>query len=309
MQSRPFESAGIQAFPTRASWDAVAHELLGTVLDRWGLTAGESYHGGYSGTVLRVTTGDGGPAVLKVAFPHVEGIPEAIGLETLGAGLAPTVLRQDAWAWALLLEQVTPGTPLSASGLPVREALEIGGELLARISAAGPGPGMPMLAEVVTGYADVARSRRAGQRGRLTDLGVVELVGEAIDELDRLAADESAMAFVHGDVNPGNLLRASDGWRVVDPKPMTGDPAYDLWPLVGQLGAPFTVPDPVDVLGRQLVVAASAAGIDPVRAIRWAFARSGLNVTWYLAEDDTALAAQDASELRVWAALRRSVLD
>lgn len=309
MESRRFESAAIQAFSTRASWDAVAYEMLRTVLDRWGLTAGESYLGGYSGTVLRVTTAEGDPAVLKVAFPHAEGVPEAIGLETLGAGLAPAVLRQDAWAWALLLERIDPGTPLSASALPVRDALEIGGALLARVSAAGPAPGMPTLAEVVAGYAEAARSRRPGQLGRLAELGVASLVGEAIDELDRLAADESSPAFVHGDLNPGNLLRAHDGWRVVDPKPMIGDPAYDLWPLVGQLGTPFTATDAADALGRQLAVAASAAGIDPVRAIRWAFARSGLNVTWYLAEDDPILAAQDAAELRVWGALRRSVLE
>ncbi len=62
--------------------------------------------------MLQVTTADGTSAVLKVGFPHFEGVWEAVGLERWGPDLAPEVLRQDPWTWSLLLEQLRPGTQL-----------------------------------------------------------------------------------------------------------------------------------------------------------------------------------------------------
>ncbi len=44
---------------------------------------------------------------------------------------------------------------------------------------------------------------------------------------------------VHGDANPGNVLAARrEPWLVIDPKPMVGDPSYDLCPLLVQVDDP-----------------------------------------------------------------------
>lgn len=303
-----FETAGIAAYPTRARWDADAVELLGTVLARWNLTAGRTYPGGFSATVLEVTQEDGTPAVLKVGYPHEEAIAEAVALGAFPDGAAPRLLRQDPWAWAMLLERIEPGTSLLAAELPPEEALGCGAELLARIAAVGPVPGIPALVTVVRQYAAVARARWAEQLPAIDELGATELVDSALDELVALAADDTATAMVHGDFNPGNVLRSGEGWVAIDPKPMTGDACFDLWPLVSQLGSPFTRADPVAALARQLTAAAAASGCDPVRSARWAFARTGLNVTWYLQERNTELAAADVAALRVWAALREQVI-
>ena len=309
MRTGPFEIAGIAAYPTRQAWDAAATEILGTVLTRWNLTIdGAPFTGGQGGTVLRVRTESGGPAVLKVGFPHEEAVYEAVGLAALPPGTAPAVLRQDPWSWALLLEEILPGDPLSRARLPTVEALRCGGALLARIAATGPVAGLPALAEVVHGYASVARARWDGHRSRLERLGATDLVAAAIDELDALADGGLTTGFVHGDFNPGNILRAGGGWAVIDPKPMTGDPCYDLWPLVSQLGSPFTATDPVAALTDQLTHAADSAGLDPVRCARWAFARSGLNVSWYLAEDEHDYAAADAGRLRHWVTVRSALV-
>lgn len=307
MQCRAFEIAGIAAYPTRAAWDAAAVDILGSVLSRWRLTPGEPFVGGYSGSVLRVTTADGLPAVLKVGYPHEEAVLEAVGLQALGAA-APEVLDQDPWSWAMLLEEIRPGIRLSVSDLPVRRRLLDGAALLARIGATGPVVGLPMLADVVHEYVAVARARRDGQLERLQRLDAVALVGEAIDELEALADSGPANAFVHGDFNPGNILSRGADWIVVDPKPTVGDPSYDLWPLVAQLGSPFGAGRAREVLIERLAVGAAEAGLDPVRATRWAFARTGLNVSWYLEEQNIALAARDVAELRVWADIRRSVI-
>ena len=303
MEPRLFESTAIGAYATKPAWDAVAVEILGVMLERWALTPGRVLMGGYTGTVLEVTGADGAPAVLKIGFPHVEGIAEAVALAAFPSGTAPAVLRQDPWTWAMLLERITPGIPLSEAGLPPDEALVVGAELLARIAASPIPRGVPTLASVVREYTTLARARADEQHGPLGDLGVRELVTAAIDDLDDLAlADGTAM--VHGDFNPGNILKSGGGWACVDPKPMVGDSAYDLWPLVSQLGAPFGAADPASTLAGQLTLAAGTAGIDPVRAARWAVGRTALNVTWYLAEGLPDLAARDAAELPVWGRAR-----
>ena len=294
MECGPFETAVAGEFPSRSQWDAAAADLVATMLARWNLTAGEPFVGGEAACVLRVSRSDGSPAVLKIGYPHVEATWEAVGLEA-AAGLAPTVYRQDAWTWSMLLEEVTPGTPMSRAELGTDDALVQGAELLAALHARPVPPGIPTLADAMGAYAAQARDRMPGQAAALDALGIRGLVDHAIADLVDLAATGKATALLHGDFNPGNLLLdGRRGWIVIDPKPMSGDPAFDLWPLVGQLGTD---------IGHNLAVAAGAAGVDAERAARWSLARTGINVGWYLAEGLAGQAESEAKALRGWARL------
>ena len=68
---------------------------------------------------------------------------------------------------------------------------------------------------------------------------------------------------MHGDLNPGNLLAAGGGrWLAIDPKPMRGDPAYDLWPLLEQVDDPFEHPDPAAVLRERVALLAGLLDLD-----------------------------------------------
>jgi len=292
MECVPFETAVDGVFPTRTDWDAAAAELVATMLHRWNLTPNEPFVGGASASVLRVIRADGSPAVLKVGYPHVEGIWEAVGLQAAG-DLSPAVYEQDAWTWSMLLEEVRPGTPLSRAGLPVDEALAVGGELLARLHARDVPAGIPSLADAMTGYVTQAIERMERLGPSLDGLGVRALVDRAIAMLMDLALTAPDTALLHGDFNPGNILRAEQGWRVVDNKPMHGDPAFDVWPLAAQLG-----PN----LEAQLAAAAVAADVDAERATHWAFARTGITVSWYLADGDTKAADSEAKALKRWSA-------
>jgi len=287
MTAVPFERSVTESFASKSAWDATSFELVATILDRWHLSAGTAFEGGVAASVLSVTTSDGTPAVLKVGYPHWEAIYEAVGLDAYGAELAPRVLRQDAWTWSLLLEKIEPGIQLSMASLAPDAALMAASRLHRRLAAAPVPEGVPSVAEVVESY---LRPARALARDRL--------VSKALDEMDRLSAEAAPAMLLHGDFNPGNILTSGAGFRVIDPKPLVGDPAFDLWPLLEQVGTPTAYS--VALVGR-------LTGYSPDRIARWCTARAGLNVTWLLDDvdepPDLALADIALERLRFWAGL------
>jgi len=272
----PFELAAIDAYPSKQAWDAAAADLVTTMLARWHLVAREALVGGEAGSVLRVTTAAGEHAVLKVGFPHVEAVWEAVGLESWGPRLAPRVLRQDPWTWAMLLEDVQPGIPLSREG-----SLEAGAELYARLSEVPAPRELPTLAEAMRPFVDKAVASSDQHAAGLAEfVALLEFSGDA---------------SLHGDYNPGNVLQRGEDWVTIDPKPMRGDPAFDLWPLVSQIAG--------GKLEKKLELACEITGVDADRAARWGFARSALNISWFLADGNTKAAAVAVKETAEWAAV------
>lgn len=296
----------MESFPSLEEWTAAAPEIVGRMLHRWQLTPGDAFVGGANGSTLRVTRPDGGNAVLKVAFPHEEGKWEAVGLEAFPAQLRPAVLAQDPWTWSMLLAEITPGRSLAASlgASDPRAALAAAGRLHLALTASPVPDALPRLADAMRDYAVQARDRLPQQYQELLGLDVQGLVVAAIDELAALATTGPAHALLHGDFNPGNILDAGAGnWVAIDPKPLVGDAAYDLWPLVSQVGLPFAMAEPQRRLAEYLAIAADAAEVDVGRAARWGWARAGLNVSWLLAEGNADAAAAEARALRAWAAV------
>lgn len=298
-----FQRSGRQPWPTISSWQGETAAHVATALDRWHLTAGEPYTGGEAGAVLRVTDSTGESAVLKVGFPHVEAVGEALALDAWAPELAPRVLRQEPWAWWLLLERIEPGIPLSTAALAPEDALRVGGRMLAALSAAPAAPELPSVREIVDAYLVSAAARRPARTAALASTESEALVEHGLALAAALAQDDSGRALVHGDLNPGNLLMADDrpsGWVAIDPKPMRGDPEFDLEPLVTQLGSASRAALPPTQLEASVRLAADHAGLDADLAARWGVARTALDVTWYAADRNEHAMVAALARLRAW---------
>jgi streptomycin 6-kinase len=290
----PFERSAIDAYASKTAWDAVATEILGTMLERWRLTDARILPATAAAVVATVRQVDGPTAVLKIVYPHEEGIWEAAALDALPRDLVPAVLRQDGWTWAMLLERLGPGTSLLDSGIPALEAVRIGAELHRRMAAVPPPAGVPPLALQYRPFVD--RLFAGDAAAALLEAGFPDdAAAQASEEFDRLCATTPVEALLHGDLNPTNILRHGSGWRIVDPKPVTGDPAFDSFSLVRDLLADTGSPGQ---LAQLTDTAARVAGVDRDRALRWMRVRSILSACWNGVDGLVDAARRDAALAR-----------
>ncbi len=295
MEAQRFELAAMATFPSKVEWDASAADLVSTMLARWNLTPGEAFTGGEAGAAIAVRTASGDDAVLKVGFPHAEAVAEALGLAYWSPLLAPRVLRQDVWTWALLLERVEPGIPLSRAPLATPEALESASQLLARLHGTRAPAGVPSITDIVGGWLTNA------QAGSRLDIPSADRdrVYSALTDARMLLDGDQGRAFLHGDANPGNILwdEPANVWKAIDPKPMIGDPEFDVHPLIEQTGG--TAAD-ARVLEQRMVSVVRELELDADKTLRWCIARCGLTVVW-AGDDRDVLALRTARrQLAAW---------
>src|SRR3954466_10564587 len=139
-----------------AQWREGAERLAEEVARDWELQLGEQYVPGLCGHVVRATTADGAPAVLKVSFPDHESLQEADALERWDGDGAIRLLARDDERGAPLLERCEPGEFLSSIG--GEPALDVLIELLPRLWKSGDG--FQMLADEVERWIERGLARR-----------------------------------------------------------------------------------------------------------------------------------------------------
>ncbi|WP_245981813.1 aminoglycoside phosphotransferase family protein [Streptomyces reniochalinae] len=270
------------------AWLAGLPALVEKVRARWQLRLGAPFHGGSCSWVAPAERADGSRAVLKLTWPHPEARTEGTALSLWNGDSAVRVHEQDAEHFALLLERVEPGDELGrADHLPAEDRLLSAAEVLRRLwsadAAKAAALGIDALADTTAGWARVAERQAARQWPAELDAGLYRLAERLFRALPP-TADRTVV--LHGDFNPGNLLSARRApWLAIDAKPMTGDAAFDPWPLLEQIDDPFAHPDPHRVLRHRTALLADAVGEDVDRIRAWAVARHVEYALWSVDED------------------------
>jgi streptomycin 6-kinase len=250
--------------------------LVRALLGEWQLTVdGESTHG-YAAVVVPVRTSSGRPAVLKVGWPHEEAQHEHLALQHWHGRGAVQLLRADPHRFALLLERLHPE---DLGDLWDVEACEVVGGLYARLHVPAP----PQL-RTLTSYVE----RWAGElEGLPRDAPVPRRLVEQAASLGRdLSRDEQSVGrMIHTDLHYANVLAGDrEPWLVIDPKPLSGDPHYEIAPMLWNrweelVGAPQSVRDGIRLRFHTLV---DVAGFDERRARDWVVLRMMVNALWRL---------------------------
>ncbi len=247
---------------------------------RWDLDLGPPFE---PGGVTSWVAPAGQDAVLKVVVPHPEATHEPDALRTWAGEGAVALLDEATAEHALLLERCRPGTALREAGRPDDEVLDVGAAIAVRLwRPVSEGDPYQHLADVTAPWAALVEERTPTVAVPLEPA----LIAEGAALLRRLPGTADREVLLHGDLHPANLLAAErEPWLAIDPKPVRGDPAFDLPPLVLQTGDLLAAPDPVAEVDRRLARVAAATGIDAERIRAWGLARSVEMALWHAALD------------------------
>lgn len=258
--------------PAWASYVERLPRLVRELADEWSLVSDGVAMSGHCSLVLPVTTADG-PAVLKLGFPDDESEHEALALQRLGGHGAVRLLRADPHRRALLLERLLPQ---DLSDLWDLEACEIVAGLYGAVHVPAP-PQLRLLSTAAAGWAErlTALPRSAPLPRRLVEQAVA---------LAREFASDAATTgtLVHTDLHYANVLAAErEPWLVIDPKPLNGDPHYEVAPLLWNRWVELEG-DVRDGVRRRFHATIDAAGLDEHRARDWVVVRMLVNALWEL---------------------------
>lgn len=128
------------------------------------------------------------------------------------------------------------------------------------------------------------------------------LVEQAVALARSFLTDEAATGtMIHGDLHYGNVLAADrEPWLVIDPKPMSGDPHYEVAPLLWNRWDEVIASGGVrDAVRRRFHTVVDTAGLDESRARDWVVVRALHDASWTVADARRADRPLDTEE-RDW---------
>jgi streptomycin 6-kinase len=272
--------------------------LFVEMLDEWALTRdGDDLWHGFCSLVAPVTAADGARAVLKLTFDgDLESRHEGLVLQRWQGDGAVRLLRADPHRRALLLERLDRH---DLTEQPELEACRIVAGLYARLHQ----PALPQLTTLtshISGWLDDLADQPR-------DIPIPPRYRDQALSLGRdLATDPASVGrIIHGDLHYENVLAAPEdlrpdrgAWLAIDPKPMSGDPHYEIAPMLWNRYEELAG----DVRGgirRRFHTLVELAGLDEDRARAWVIVRMVLNAAWSV--QDAQRAGRDLSaQERAW---------
>jgi streptomycin 6-kinase len=276
--------AWLEGSPEGRAWLERLPRLRDECAETWSLELGEPFAYAFASLSIPAMRAEGTDVVLKLQFPDRESEHEAAALRAWDGGGAVRLLEHDRERHALLLERCLPGTSLAE--VEPEAALDVAVGLLPRLWIP-TGDGFRSLADEAAWWAGYlpGRWRTAGEPFER------ELLDAALDAIRALSASQPEQVLVNQDLHADNILRGErEPWLVIDPKPLVGERAFGVVPLVrgSELGH-----------SREAVIyrldrLSGALGLDRDRVRGWTIAQT---LAWGLDEDG---AVPDHVEVARW---------
>jgi streptomycin 6-kinase len=257
------------------AWIAALPALADSSLRRWDLTPdGPPGHGAVA-LVLPVRRADGTPAVLKLQPVDDETGGEPAALRAWAGRGAVRLLEHDPGTGTMLLQRLDAGRSLGVLPDDLR-ALRILTGLMADLHAVPPPAGLRRLGDVA---ADLL-ARVPAAVARVDDPTLIRGCAAVVADL----VDEPGDRLLHWDLHYDNVLATLDDpdrWLAIDPKPLVGDPGFDLlaalhnrWDDVVATG------DVPRAVRRRFDLMTEILHLDRQRAVGWTLARILQNEVW-----------------------------
>lgn len=167
---------------------------LQSLSEKWGFQADGELKGGHCSRVYADRT-----RVLKIPFQGEELTSGYEAAFKLSGNVGPVVFAGDAETGSLLMERLDPGMKLMDSQLSDGRQVEIAARFAQSIQTLPTDKCMPL----------------------------AEYVDNTDPLVSRLLETSGPPRFLHGDLHQENILLHGPDWKLIDPKGLAGDPAYE----------------------------------------------------------------------------------
>jgi streptomycin 6-kinase len=234
----------------------------------WDLRPDGAAWRGSTAVVLPVLTRSGSGAALKIGRPHPESELEHLALTRWDGDGAVRLLRADPRRSALLLERLSE---VSLADVGDVEACTVVAGLYPRLHRPVGAPFRRLSEHLVASLEELASLPRSAPIPR-------RLVEQALALGRDLVTDaDTDGILIHTDLHYDNVLADESGrWRAIDPKPLSGDPHYELAPMLWNRFAELNH-DVRDGVRRRFHTLVDSAGLDEDRARDWVVVRMVVN--------------------------------
>lgn len=242
-------------------------DALGPWLRRWDLTPDGAVIRTATSLLRPVRTPDDRAAMLKLAQAPEEAFGNGLMVWWAGDGAAEVLASEGP---ALLMARA-PGGELLALFLAGHEAEATAALALCLSRLHRPRPNPPQA---------IPMERRLAALFQAASNGA-PFAGAAV--IARRLLAEGGAVLLHGDAHPANVLDFGHGdWRAIDPKRVSGPPAYDH---VAVLVTPDLSAEAAR-LDRQLALTAAASGLPQDDLLAWALVSASLSAAWSIEDGD-----------------------
>lgn len=262
--------------PQWAAWVDALPGTAETVMRQWEIRPDGDAVNGHCSLVIPVRTVEGARAVVKIGFPDEESEHEHLALRRWGGSGAVRLLSADPHHRALLLERLEAA---DLSGVPDGQACQVVAGLYRRLHVPALPALRPLAFCIERWTADLVQLPRSAPIPR-------RLVEQAIALGRELGSDGAVPSrLIHTDLHYGNVLGAPPSkttvqpWLAIDPKPVNGDPHYEIAPMLWNRFDELAG-DVRDGVRRRFWTLVDAAGFDEDRARAWVVVRMVHNAMW-----------------------------
>lgn len=261
-------------------WIATLPKLAEERLDRWQLRVTGPVTCGAVALIVPVARADGTRAVLKLQPVDDETVGEPIALRLWADRGAVPLLQHDPESGSMLLAQLDPSRSLDKHPDHLA-AVEIIAGLLVRLNAVEAPPELRQLGDLALRMVEQTPALLA----RFADPEERTLINTCAARVSELLTEPVPNRLLHWDLHYFNVLAPYPGdpepWMAIDPKPLAGDPGFELLPALwnrwGEVAASGNV---TDAVLRRFDLMTEVIGLDRERASGWTLARVLQNALW-----------------------------
>jgi streptomycin 6-kinase len=262
-------------------WIAGLPTLAAAYLDRWQLAIDGPVASGAVALIIPVARRDASKAVLKLQPVDDETGGEPAALQAWAGRGAVRLLEHDPGSGAMLLERLDASRDLSTMQDDFAAA-KIIAELLVQLNSVPAPAGMRHLGDVAA--ATLAGTPKAIQL--MPDPDERRLLINCAARYQELITDRLDNRLLHWDLHYFNTLSTLDGareWKAIDPKPLGGDPGFELLPaLWNRWDDLVDTGDLPAALLRRFDMMTDVLGVDRSRAAGWSLGRVLQVAVWDL---------------------------